>query len=652
MNQFQNLLWLLPALPLLGAILNGALVLASTDSHEGPSRGLSGFVGTLASGLSFVLTLVLALSMRADETLRQTCWTWIEAGTFQVSFGFAFDSLTAMMLLFITGIGTLIHLYSIGYMAEDRGFARFFAYLNLFLASMIVLVLGSNMLMTFIGWEGVGLCSYLLIGFWHHDTANGDAARKAFLVNRAGDLGFLLGAFALLALMGSSASLEYSAISAWFRDAANAQLLATGTGAGLLTAACLLIFLGCTGKSAQIPLLTWLPDAMAGPTPVSALIHAATMVTSGVYLLSRLSDMFVRSPLTMSVIAGIGIATALWAAIAGLFQNEIKKVLAYSTVSQLGYMFVAAGIGAFDAALFHVFTHAFFKAALFLGSGSVIHALHGEQDIRKMGGLWKKLPLTFGVMAAGWYAILGLPFGAGFWSKDLILEKAFAHSPLLYVLGLSGAVITALYMTRLMVLTFFGKSRDEHAAAHAHEAPASMAIPLLVLGVGALGAGFFWAGMIPGLDAFQAMLHPVLAPAQTFLTAGHEEHHGSALLFAAIGTLAALIGATGAWKIWSNAKIEAVGTSAPKGFGAHWTYAFDYLHAVAIWPTKAASWISDKIVQTVLFAGSIALVQFLAELVGDCVRAIQRPRLRVNLALSLIGLLVVVVVAFFKLGAF
>jgi len=650
-NQLQHYLWLLPTLPLLGAILNGTLSLASTDSHEGPSRGLSGFVGTLASGLAFALTLVLAFSIRNDQSLQQVCWTWIDAGSFKVDFAFRFDSLTAMMLLFITGIGTLIHLYSIGYMAEDRGFARFFSYLNLFLASMIVLVLGSNMLMTFIGWEGVGLCSYLLIGFWHHDTANGDAARKAFLVNRAGDLGFLLGAFALLALMGSSASLEYTAIAAWFRDASHLSLYATGTGAGLLTAACLLIFLGCTGKSAQIPLLTWLPDAMAGPTPVSALIHAATMVTSGIYLLSRMADMFVRSPLTLSVIAGIGIATALWAAIAGLFQNDIKKVLAYSTVSQLGYMFVAAGIGAFNAALFHVFTHAFFKAALFLGAGSVIHAIHGEQDMRKMGGLWKKLPLTFGVMAAGWYAILGLPFGAGFWSKDLILEKAFEHSPLLYVLGLSGAVITALYMTRLMVLTFFGKSRDEHAAAHAHEAPASMAIPLLVLGVGALGVGFFWAGMIPGLDSFKTMLEPVLAPAQEYLSQGHEEAgHGAAMLFAAIGTLAALIGATGAWKIWGKAKIEAVGSSAPTGFGAHWTYLFDYVHAVVIWPTKAVSWVSDKVVQTLVFGGSIAVIQFLFEFVGDCVRALQRPRLRVNLGLSLIGLLVVI--AYFLLGAF
>jgi NADH-quinone oxidoreductase subunit L len=649
-NQLQHYLWLLPALPLLGAILNGTLSLASTDTPNGPSRGLSGFIGTMASGLAFVLTAVLALSIRNDEAIRQVCWTWIDAGSFKVNFGFAFDSLTAMMLLFITGIGTLIHLYSIGYMAEDRGFARFFAYLNLFMASMIVLVLGSNMLMTFIGWEGVGLCSYLLIGFWHHEPANGDAARKAFLVNRAGDLGFLLGAFALMALMGSNASLEYSAIAAWFRDSANASILASGTGAGLLTAACLLIFLGCTGKSAQIPLLTWLPDAMAGPTPVSALIHAATMVTSGVYLISRMSDMFVRSPLTMSVVAGIGIATALWAAIAGLFQNDIKKVLAYSTVSQLGFMFVAAGIGAFDAALFHVFTHAFFKAALFLGSGSVIHALHGEQDIRKMGGLWKKLPLTFGVMAAGWYAILGLPLGAGFWSKDLILEKAFVHSPLLYVLGLSGAVITALYMTRLMVLTFFGKSRDEHAAAHAHEAPVSMAVPLLILGLGAVGAGFFWAGMIPGMDAFQVMISPVLSPAQGFLSHGTGEHHVSALLFAAIGTLAALVGATAAWKIWGgNAKVEAIGSSAPKGFGAHWTNLFDYVHALVIWPTKAVSWIFDKVVQTVVFGGSIALVQFIVELVGDCVRSLQRPRLRVNLGLSLAGLLAVL--AFFLLGA-
>jgi len=649
-NQLHNLLWLLPALPLLGAIVNGALSLAGSGTEKGPSRPLSGFLGTLASGSSFVLALLLALRLHPGEVFTQAPWTWIDAGSFKVSFGFAFDSLTAMMLLFITGIATLIHLYSIGYMSEDRGFARFFSYLNLFLASMIVLVLGSNMLMTFIGWEGVGLCSYLLIGFWHHDHANGDAARKAFLVNRAGDLGFLLGTFALMSLMGSQASLEYSVITAWFRDAAHISLLGTGTGAGLLTAATLLIFLGCTGKSAQIPLLTWLPDAMAGPTPVSALIHAATMVTSGVYLLARLSSVFVLSPLTMSVITGIGIATALWAAIAGLFQNDIKKVLAYSTVSQLGYMFVAAGIGSFDGALFHVFTHAFFKAALFLGAGSVIHAIHGEQDMRRMGGLAKKLPLTFAVMAAGWYAILGLPLGAGFWSKDMILEKAFEHSPLLYAFGLLGAVVTALYMTRLMVLTFFGRSRDEHAAAHAHEAPLTMALPLLVLGLGALTVGFFWAGMIPGMDSFRQMLEPVLGPAQQALAHGGEEHHGSAMLFAAVGTLAALVGASAAWKIWGgNAKAEAVGSSAPKGFGAHWTYLFDYLHALVILPTKALSWIGDKIVQTVVFGGLIALLQFLVELLGEAVRALQRPRLRVNLGVSLAGL--VLLIAYFLLGA-
>lgn len=650
MNQLQNYLWLLPVLPLAGALLNGILALAGADTDEGPSRGLSGFFGTVAAGGAFVLTLLLALSLHPNAVFAQAPWTWIDAGSFKVAFGFSFDSLTAMMLLFITGIGTLIHFYSIGYMAEDRGFARFFAYLNLFLASMIVLVLGSNLLMTFIGWEGVGLCSYLLIGFWHKEEANNNAARKAFLVNRAGDLGFLLGTIALMALMGSQASLEYSAISAWFRDASHAALFAAGTtGAGLLLASTLLIFLGCTGKSAQIPLLTWLPDAMAGPTPVSALIHAATMVTSGVYLLARLSDMFVRSPLTLSVIAGIGIATALWAAVAGLFQNDIKKVLAYSTVSQLGYMFMAAGVGSFDASLFHVFTHAFFKATLFLGAGSVIHAVGGEQDMRKMGGLWKKLPLTFLAMAAGWYAILGLPLGAGFWSKDLILERAYGSSPLLYGLGLLTAVITALYMTRLMILTFFGKGRDEKLAAHAHEAPFTMTLPVVLLGLGALGVGFFWAGMIPGLDSFHQMLSPVLSPAQSFWAHGNEAEEGSALLFAAIGTLAALVGAGVAWAIWSKAKIEAVGSSAPKGFGAFWTFFFDYIHGIFIAATKALAWIGDKIVQTVIFNGLLALLIYAVGMVGDAVRSLQRSRLRVNLGLSLCGL--VLLLAFFLLGA-
>ena len=334
---------------------------------------------------------------------------------------------------------------------------------------------------------------------------------------------------------------------------------------------------------------------------------------------------------------------------AGLFQNDIKKVLAYSTVSQLGYMFMAAGVGSFDASLFHVFTHAFFKATLFLGAGSVIHAVGGEQDMRKMGGLWKKLPLTFLAMAAGWYAILGLPLGAGFWSKDLILERAYGSSPLLYGLGLLTAVITALYMTRLMILTFFGKGRDEKLTAHAHEAPFTMTLPVVLLGLGALGVGFFWAGMIPGLDSFHQMLSPVLSPAQSFWARGNEAEEGSALLFAAIGTLAALVGAGIAWAIWSKAKIEAVGSSAPKGFGAFWTFFFDYIHGIFIAATKALAWIGDKIVQTVIFNGLLALLIYAVGMVGDAVRSLQRSRLRVNLGLSLCGL--VLLLAFFLLGA-
>ena len=342
-------------------------------------------------------------------------------------------------------------------MGSDRGFARFMAYLNLFMFSMIVLIMGSSLPLTFLGWEGVGLCSYLLVGFWHHNHENNDAARKAFITNRVGDVGILLGMFALVALMGDAASLHYVDIANYFRAETTIQNLA---GTGGIVLATMFIFWGCTAKSAQIPLFTWLPDAMAGPTPVSALIHAATMVTSGIYLVARLSDVFALAPQTMHVIAIVAAFTALFAAIAALFQNDIKKVLAYSTVSQLGFMFMAVGIGAFDVALFHVFTHAFFKACMFLGSGSVIHALHHEQDMRRMGGLAKMMPITYTAFWFGWYAIIGLPFGAGFMSKDLILERLFFAGGLgqfIFILALIGAFLTALYMTRLMALTWWGK---------------------------------------------------------------------------------------------------------------------------------------------------------------------------------------------------
>ena len=415
-------LWLIPLFPLAGTIVLALIAVASSDSKKGPDEGLVGFLGVLFPLLAFVATGLLAWNMPQDG-IHQTLGSWIDSPLLSVHFGLLFDGLSRTMLLFITGIATLIILYSTGYMHKDRGFARFFAYMNLFLFSMVVLVLSDSLVLTFLGWEGVGLCSYLLIGFWNKDLNNCKAANKAFLVNRVGDVGFLLG-MAILVTIGGSAFLNYADLTAWlvnpaFRDVLIANL-------PLLTVAGLLFFWACTAKSAQIPLLTWLPDAMAGPTPVSALIHAATMVTAGVYLVARLSPLFVRLPYVLTIIAIVGMLTAFWAAIAGLLQNDIKKVLAYSTISQLGYMIMAAGAAAFDVSIFHVFTHAFFKATLFLGAGAVMHALAGEQDMRKMGGLLKKTPITAMTMLFAYLAIIGFPGFSGFFSKDLILERLLA----------------------------------------------------------------------------------------------------------------------------------------------------------------------------------------------------------------------------------
>ncbi len=662
----ENLLWLIPALPVLGFLINGSLSLASARTHNGPSRGLSGFLAVLFPLIAFLLVLKLHFGLHdAQEVVRaqnqnlglhlalpqsftQPLWSWIATGDINLSFGFAFDGLTSVMLLFITGIGTLIHLYSIGYMAHDRGFARFMAYMNLFLANMIVLVLGNGPIVTFLGWEGVGLCSYLLIGFWHHETANNDAARKAFLVNRVGDLGFLMGLFLLWQILGPSTPLTYQAIAEWFRDPAHSAALASGVVAALLTTSTLLLFLGCTGKSAQIPLLTWLPDAMAGPTPVSALIHAATMVTSGVFLLARMSDVFVHAPLTMQVIAWIGAATAAWAAVTGFVQTDIKKVLAYSTISQLGFMFLAVGVGAFDSGLFHVFTHAFFKAVLFLGAGSVIHALGGEQDLRKMGGLAKKLPITFAAMFAGWYAITGLPFGAGFWSKDLLLEKVLLQGgTALYAIALGTAILTAIYMTRMMILTFWSPSRVEHAVEHhVHEAPLTMQVPLWILGIGSLVAGFAWAGMIPGCSWFPAQLASIVGPAQALFVP--VEHEGpSAILLAGVGVTASLLGIALSFGLFRRGAFREKSQAPLSGFAKGWTLAFDTIHAVVgIWPVRISSWILEKICQPLL-SGLVRLFAYIVSLVGLATQWFQRPRLRVNLSMSALGLVLILIFLIF-----
>ncbi len=460
---------LIPLFPLIGFIINGI-------GFRHVPKGLAGVIATVAVLASFLTSIFMFMAFLATgggSPLVATLFDWISVGDLRINFSFQIDQLSLLMLLVVTGVGTLIHLYSIGYMKHDEGFGKFMAFLNLFIFFMLLLVMGSNYVIMFIGWEGVGLCSYLLIGFWNTNTSYNNAARKAFVMNRIGDLGFLLGIFMLINTFGTT---EYVDV---FKQATSLPI-----GDSTIFMITILLFVGAMGKSAQIPLYTWLPDAMAGPTPVSALIHAATMVTAGIYMVVRSNVLYSMAPLTLDIIGGIAIATALLAASIGLLQNDIKKVLAYSTVSQLGYMFLGLGATAYTASMFHVITHAFFKALLFLGAGSVIHAMSNEQDIRNMGGLRKALPVTFMTFAIGTWAIAGLPPFAGFFSKDEILAHVFEHNKILWALGVLGSGLTSFYMFRLLFLTFFGEFRGtDEQRHHLHESPASMTIPLIVLAV-------------------------------------------------------------------------------------------------------------------------------------------------------------------------
>ena len=465
-------------LPLLGVAFN--LVLAPRCGRRAVNWVSPGVVL-----IAFCLSFVALVQLPDGGALVDRVYSWLHSGALHVDVALRVDPLSAAMITIITGVGFLIHVYSVGYMAEEPDAARYFAYLNLFTAAMLLLVLGDNLLLLFVGWEGVGLCSYLLIGFWYTDPEKADAGKKAFIVNRIGDAGFLLGVFVLF--WGLAAhdvwTLSFGAIEA------HAGLLPTG----VVTLVCLLFFVAATGKSAQIPLYVWLPDAMAGPTPVSALIHAATMVTAGIYLIARMHFLYALSPSALAVVAVVGAVTALFAATIALVQTDIKKVLAYSTVSQLGYMFLGLGVGAYAAAVFHVMTHAFFKALLFLGAGSVIHGMHEEQDIRRMGGLRRAMPTTYGTFAVGCLAIAGFPLLSGFFSKDLILEHVFAGgSGLLWLTGSLGAGLTALYMFRLLFLTFWGETRaTPEVAGRIHESPRVMTVPLVVLAVLSVVGGYF-----------------------------------------------------------------------------------------------------------------------------------------------------------------
>ncbi|MCR4374388.1 MAG: NADH-quinone oxidoreductase subunit L [Acidobacteria bacterium] len=497
-----SVLLLIPLLPFLGFVINATI-------GRRWSKGVTGGLATGAMAGAFGVSVYAVWTMLGLEpaggvrAIDQVVFTWLASDALQIPFALRLDPLAALMILVVTGIGTLIHLYSTAYMHDETApeFARYFSYLNLFASFMLVLVLGANFPVLFIGWEGVGLCSYLLIGFYFTKPSAADAGKKAFVVNRIGDFGFILGMLLLFTTFGT---LDFQQLAV--KVAEMSAEPAVWAGAGVLTVATLLLFVGATGKSAQIPLFVWLPDAMEGPTPVSALIHAATMVTAGVYMIGRNAVLFSHAPFTLEVIAIIGVLTALMAGTIGLVQNDIKRVLAYSTVSQLGYMFLAMGVGAFAGGVFHLYTHAFFKALLFLGSGAVIHALHGQQDMRYMGGLKRKLPITFWTFLVGTIAIVGIPPLAGFFSKDEILWKTFSTGhPVLWGLAVLAALLTATYMFRLLYMTFYGSARwspgasapGDHAGAKApalhglHDAPPAMAIALVVLVIGSVGAGLF-----------------------------------------------------------------------------------------------------------------------------------------------------------------
>lgn len=590
----STLLPLILLLPFAGFLVNGLL-----GKKIGNEKAI-GTIGTAAVAIPFLFAVVLFFQMLGapseERAWNVTIASWIAAGRFSVDFSYQLDQLSMIFLLIVTGVGSLIHLYSIGYMHGDRGFFRFFAYLNLFIFMMLNLVLADNFLVTFLGWEGVGLCSFLLIGFWYDREFEGvsirwtgDAAKKAFVMNRIGDLGMIVGTFILFSAAGS---LKYGAV--------EAAAVGGSISSEMLTIATLCLFLGACGKSAQIPLSVWLPDAMAGPTPVSALIHAATMVTSGIFLVSRNATIFSMSHTTMAVITGIAVATALIAATVGLVQNDIKKVLAYSTVSQLGFMFVALGVGAFTAAVFHVMTHAFFKALLFLGSGSVIHGMHEEQDMQKMGGLRAYMPQTYRTYFIGALAISGVPILSGFFSKDEILAHAFVSSPIVWGLGALAALCTAFYMFRSVYLTFWGKERFDHHHLHPHESPAVMTIPLWILAFLSIFGGFLglpmvvmeeWFG-VHHANALHTWLEPVFAGAAANLHGAHLTATTEGALMVA-STLIALFGIWLAYRFYVQ-RPELPGKLAASFRGVHkllWNkwYVDEVYEGAVVKPTWFAS---------------------------------------------------------------
>ncbi len=634
-----NLVYLVPIFPLIGFLINGL-------GRNTLSKTLVSWIGSLAILLSFGLSLGIFFELQAaaHKSFLVPLFDWINVGSLQIPFSFMVDPLSSIMLLIVTGIGFLIHVYSSGYMHEDAGFAKFFAYLNLFIFFMLLLVLGSNYVVMFIGWEGVGLCSYLLIGFWFTNGNYASAAKKAFVMNRIGDLGFLLGVFLIYSTFGS---VEFAKV---FPQAA---LMAPGN--ATLALITILLFIGATGKSAQLPLFTWLPDAMAGPTPVSALIHAATMVTAGIYMITRSNILFTLAPFTTEIIAVVGLATAIVAALIALTQNDIKKVLAYSTVSQLGYMFLGLGVGAYTGAFFHVITHAFFKALLFLGAGSVIHAMHHEQDMRNMGGLRKKLPITFLTMLSGTIAISGLPPFSGFFSKDEILAHVYEHSPLLWAIGVGGAMLTAFYMFRMLFLTFFGTFRGtKEQEKHLHESPASMTIPLVVLAILSVLGGFIGVPEVLGGHHWLAQfLSPVLTYTQALSGEALVLDHATEYLLMGISVGAAVISIAIAYVIYINRKSVPVADTEERSFlsklSYHKFYIDELYDAMITRPLDAISQFFFKIVDKLGIDGIVNGLGNGAKEASKGLRLIQTGNVGFYIFMMVAGIVALLIYGFYHI---
>lgn len=624
MNSFLQHIYLIPLLPLIGFLLNGLF-------RKQFPKALTSIIGCGVILCSFIFSVCIFLQIKQGSVFNIHYFQFISIDALQIGFDLKIDQLSSLFLLVITGVGFLIHLYSTAYMhAEERkDFARYFAYLNLFVFSMLLLVMGSNFVIMFIGWEGVGLCSYLLIGYWFKNNKYNEAAKKAFVMNRIGDLGFLLAVFWIISKLGTT---DYATVFA------NVNKLSVTD----ITGITLLLFVGATGKSAQIPLYTWLPDAMAGPTPVSALIHAATMVTAGIYMIARSNVLYSLAPVTLHIITIIGLATALLAATIALKQNDIKKVLAYSTVSQLGFMFLALGMGNYVAAVFHVMTHAFFKALLFLGAGSVIHGMHHEQDIRNMGGLRSKMKITYLTFLIGCLAIAGIPGFSGFFSKDAILMSAFEHNKIVYAIALFTACLTAFYMFRLLFITFNGKFRgSQQQLNHVHESPAAMTVPLLLLAILSLAGGFI---NVPAVLHGTEMLSKFLAPVVGTMHGSNLTHSTEYLLMAITSGLV-IVAILIAWFLYRNYKIKPA-----KGLGKvlenKW-YVDELYNVIIVKPIKFISNFFNNILEKNIIDGFVNGVGKFVNYSSRQVRLLQSGQVGVYILLMVIGILSLFIIQLF-----